>query len=290
MESLLRDCIDFDKRSLGSLVELTQGIRVPVVVLAWISFFATFHVVALCFTLIDVGRFISAEVSSSLSVHKVCRRGMKAYSDMLPLVIFNQVFVMLPSMLIFTWLGLGFVRPEETADAHSLFWRLPLILAWMSLGHDIVFYVFHRFILHTTWGLRIFRHDIHHSTKASVALSALYMHPLDFLLEVVAPFLIPFAFVSHLSSDSFTIVLAGIGAIGGAYEHSGYNFWPQITPLDTSLHIAHHLQWNCSFSDGVGSTNVMDKLCGTAADTRLTDPLRSSPSTSPSSWNPSNTT
>jgi len=251
-------------QELGAVVQL-GNLQIPVVILSWTSFCLVFHVFAACFALIDHELFVSRDLSRYLLRFKVSKIGMKNYWNMLPLVLFNQLFVMLPCMLAFTWYGFGFHEPAYRSIV-SMLYRTPLLLGFLSIGHDIIFYLGHRFILHTSWGIPIFRHDIHHRAKASSAISALYMHPLDFFLEVVLPFLIPFALVSNLSSSYLNILMPGIAALGGCYEHSGFNFWPNVTGLDTRLHISHHARWNVSFSDGVGSANLMDSMFGTAAD------------------------
>eukprot|EP01134_Creolimax_fragrantissima_P002176 CFRG2176T1 len=191
----------------------------------------------------------------------------KLYKEMMPLVLFNQVFVLLPCMTLVAWYGHGFYGNAIPVMNPGSFTKIILLLMYSSLGHDIVFYFGHRYILHSRWGLPIFRHDIHHSTKADVALSAVYMHPSDFMLEIIAPYLLPYVLITATHGNVLLdIFIAPLGAIGGVYEHSGYNFLPNIRLFDTYYHFSHHARWNVSFSDGVGSTNMMDTLFDTAAN------------------------
>ena len=143
------------------------------------------------------------------------------YFQLLPRVLFNQIFILLPAMVAFQYRGAGFYRRAA--------FELPCILwpqcCFMGVGHDIVQYVFHRFVLHRPGLIRTLGHSVHHSTGASKGISACYMSPADFFLEIVLA-------LSRSSVARWrwrrcgrsSSTVASLGAFGGLYEHSGYDF------------------------------------------------------------------
>lgn len=113
----------------------------------------------------------------------------------------------------------------------------------------------------------------------------------DFFLEIVLPYLVPLALVGGGGADLlFHSLVAGSGALGGVYEHSGYDFsalfspencmggkgpWPSWTAKVAALirgfvanraHGEHHSRANVSFSDGFGSPGICDTYFGTRWD------------------------
>ncbi|KAA8495347.1 hypothetical protein FVE85_1502 [Porphyridium purpureum] len=240
------------------------GVEWPLALLGWLGFVISFHVFAGCCTLIEQPLLDKYAWPQFLRRFRMHFKGRKGYLEMMPLVLFNQTFVLLPCVLLVGHKGWGFCSQYALLSLSTL-WRVPIALFGMSLGHDVVFYIGHRYILHTHWGLPIFRHDVHHSTKAADAVSALFMHPFDFFVEIVLPYLVPYVLIAPLSTSLLDVFIPVLGVVGGTYEHSGFNFWPDITVLDTRFHAAHHIKWSVSYSDGVGSTNLMDALMDTAA-------------------------
>ncbi len=191
----------------------------------------------------------------------------------------NQVFVLLPMMVLLQWTGLAF-----TGTPHLSPLRFILSLIAMGIGHDIVQYIAHRGILHRPSLMKTLGHALHHSTGASKSISACYMSSADFLLEIALPYLIPLVLIGGGGSDMlFQFLVAGLGAFGGLYEHSGYDFavplrqtrffkaLPQIGAILEGLvtshaHAEHHRRFNVSFSDGFGSPGICDTLFATRWD------------------------
>ena len=200
------------------------------------------------------------------------------YFDMLPRVLANQIFVLLPAMLFTQWAGLAFVGSPMVS--------LPVFLASvaaMTVGHDVVQYIAHRFVLHRPDMMRRLGHALHHSTIGSRGISACYMSAADFFLEIVCPYLIPLVFVPLGSNFLVHALIVTGGAFGGLYEHSGYDFARALREpaeghspgrlrlalarmVSSEAHAAHHLRGNVSFSDGFGSSNLCDTLFRTRFD------------------------
>ena len=189
---------------------------------------------------------------------------MPTYYEMLPQVLWNQIVILLPCMMI-----TGYTRwtvPNE--NEVNLTANMNMVLKWFCAliiglsGHEICFYLTHRFLLHSKWGWTFFEHHVHHSAKTHSSISAMYMSSLDFLVEIVVPFLVPVMVVCALNlSDRFTVItLLPSGTIGGILEHSGYNFLPQFTLTDTAPHARHHRMKNCSYADGFFAPNILDNV------------------------------
>jgi sterol desaturase/sphingolipid hydroxylase (fatty acid hydroxylase superfamily) len=216
--------------------------------------------------------------SSSLSRFKTRPPERMEYFELLPRVLANQIFVLLPSMLLAQWIGLAFVGPEHLSLGSAL-----LGLLGLTVGHDVVQYIAHRFILHRPDMMRRLGHSVHHSTVGSRGISACYMSAADFFLEIVCPYLIPLAIVGVGGSNVlFHALVVSAGAFGGLYEHSGYDFSLALKHEDGGVpgraraflaelissraHMAHHARGNVSFSDGFGSSSICDTLFGTRWD------------------------
>ncbi len=203
----------------------------------------------------------------------------KTYRQLLPRVLANQVFLLLPCMMAVQALGIAF-----TGQEHLPLWRFVISLFVMGVGHDIVQYATHRHLLHRPSLIRVLRHSLHHSTGASKGISACFMSGPDFFLEIVLPYLLPLALIGGGGSDIvFHMMIAGLGAFGGVYEHSGYDFavllpttkiadrMPRFVTTLASLvtshaHGEHHMKGNVSFSDGFGSPGICDSAFGTRWD------------------------
>lgn len=229
-----------------------------------------YHGVGLLFEYCDRARKLPA-----YKVRDVDRLG---YRELLPRVLANQFFILLPSMVALQMAGLAFVGAPHLSPLHFV-----AALIFMGVGHDIVQYVFHRFVLHRPGLIRKLGHSLHHLTGASKAISACYMSPADFFLEIVLPYLIPLALVGAGADVAFHMIVASLGAIGGLYEHSGYDFAAAApraegegvrpilarwfaTAISSKAHGEHHRRSNVSFSDGFGSPGICDTIFATRWD------------------------
>jgi sterol desaturase/sphingolipid hydroxylase (fatty acid hydroxylase superfamily) len=243
----------------------------PLSVLAWSVHMIVFHAVGFGFELCDRNGWLRPAKTRNI--------GRKPYSELLPRVLINQVFVLLPAMVAAQWAGLAF-----TGVAHLSPWHFVFNMILLGIGHDIVQYAVHRYLLHRREFSRLMKHGLHHSTGASQAISACYMSTVDFFLEIVLPYLIPLVLIGGGGGDTvFHSLVISLGAIGGLYEHSGYDFavpfrqsrffplWPKTASwvagaITSRAHAEHHRQNNVSFSDGFGSPGICDTLFGTRWD------------------------
>src|SRR5215470_1154304 len=92
-----------------------------------------------------------------LKPFKVRHARRTGYFDVLPRVLFNQCFILLPSMVLCQVLGLAFVGAPHLSLGQFL-----IGFAVMGIGHDGVQYVGHRWVLHNprfSW----LGHRVHHT-------------------------------------------------------------------------------------------------------------------------------
>ncbi len=244
---------------------------IPLSVLTWSIHMVVFHGLGFGFEWCDrTGRLRQARIRDT---------GRKPYSELLPRVLANQTFILLPAMVALQWLGLAFTGVEHLSP-----WRFVINIILLGIGHDIIQYGVHRYMLHRPGFNRVLKHSLHHSTGASQAVSACYMSSIDFFLEIVLPYLIPLVLIGGGGADVFFHPLvASAGAAGGLYEHSGYDFsvpfrktrffssYARLAALINGMitshaHGEHHRRNVVSFSDGFGSPGLCDTLFGTRWD------------------------
>lgn len=252
--------------------ELTSNLplSLPLSVLTWAVMMAVYHGVGLFFEWCDR--------TGTLARFKVRRRERLSYLGLLPRVLFNQVFVLLPAMVFLERAGLAF-----TGRTQLTFFHFVAGMVLMGIGHDIVQYVFHCWVLHRPALMRTLGHSVHHSTGAAKAISACFMSPADFFLEIVLPYLIPLVLIGAGGDTAFNLLVASLGAVGGLYEHSGYDFAAHLPKakgggfrqellrfigllVTSKAHGEHHRVGNVSFSDGFGSPGICDTVFKTRWD------------------------
>jgi hypothetical protein len=247
------------------------NLSVPLSAAAWLVHMAVFHGVGLAFEWCDrTGR---------LARYKVRDLDRLSYRRLLPRVLFNQTVIFLPCMMAIEYFGLAFV-----GDSHIGFLGAVCSLAGMTIGHDLVQYAAHRHLLHHPAMMRPLGHALHHTTGASKAISACYQSSADFFFEIVLPYLLPLVLVGGGGSNvAFHLIVPSLGAIGGLYEHSGYDFGlafrdagatgrrrvvnAVLEAMTSSIaHGNHHTRGNVSFSDGFGSPGICDTIFKTRWD------------------------
>lgn len=253
----------------------------PLPMVTWLVMMAVYHAGGLLFEWTD-----RTKILASFKVRDVDRLG---YAGLLPRVLFNQTFVLLPAMVALQYTGLAF-----TGAPHMSVWHFLAGLVLMGAGHDIVQYAFHRFLLHRPSLFRKLGHSVHHSTGAARAISACYMSAADFFLEIVLPYLVPLALIGAGADLSFQLIAASLGAIGGLYEHSGYDFAVHLPKeiksgssyqplallallITSKAHGEHHRRSNVSFSDGFGSPGICDTIFKTRWDLAASETRRREP-------------
>lgn len=185
--------------------------------------------------------------------YKMVKKDNVTYWGMMPVVLFNQFFIMMPSMTLVAYFELGFI-------GHVVpYYMFPVHAYLLGVIHDVVFYVGHK-LLHTNF-LYKHVHYLHHRSLGGSAASSMYMTPIDFFVEIILPYSV---FLALVGTDTrFDVALASIGSLFAMYEHSGYCF-TKMHAFDSRMHMSHHSgRLNGSFAEGVGSPGYCDMLFGT---------------------------
>ena len=240
----------------------------PLSVVVWAGHMIVFHGVGLGFELCDR--------TGAFRKFKVRKHDRLGYGAALPRVLFNQYCVLLPAMWLCERSGLAFVGRSTIGFTYAA-----AALVLLTIGHDVVQYAAHRWLLHDNRFRRL-GHALHHSTGASRAITACYMSAPDFFLTIVCPYLVPLILIGGGTSNlAFQLLVACLGAVGGLYEHSGYDFaavvattprrWMSFLPaslISSHAHGEHHRRSRVSFSDGFGSPGLCDLIFRTRWDLR----------------------
>ncbi|XP_067141742.1 fatty acid hydroxylase domain-containing protein 2-like [Centruroides vittatus] len=167
-------------------------------------------------------------------------------------VLFNQTFVAIPCVILIYHLwkswefrGLKYEAPSVSFIIIQLF--LHTILS------EIIVYSVHR-TLHTR---SIYKriHKTHHLWDKPIAITAVYVHPVEHVFMNVIPFYIPsFIFGAHPINLWIWIV---VGTSYNVFDHIGYHL--PFFPHSPEYHDFHHKRiWN-----NFGSVGFLDKLFGT---------------------------
>jgi len=265
-----KERIGKSSRGADLTIDLTLSAQ-PVAVKVWVVQMLAYHGFGLCFEGLDR--------SGALARFKTRPVERLSYFQLLPRVLANQFFVLLPAMLFAQWAALAYV-----GSPHLPLVAMLLGFIGLTIGHDVVQYITHRIVLHRPDMMRRLGHSLLHSTTGSRSIGACYMSYADFFLEIVSPYLIPLALIGGGGSDVvFHSLVVSAGAFGGLYEHSGYDFsrglsesasggiskrWRMMLAklLSSEAHAAHHARGDVSFSDGFGSSNICDTLFRTRWD------------------------
>lgn len=223
---------------------------------AWAAQVVVFNVAAALFAWLDHTGARGQLPGNLVYKWKVIRDDPVTWTKALPVVLRNQFLILLPIMTLGAYFEFGF-----RANVSVHWWMFVVHAYILGVVHDVVFYFGHKF-LHTKWAFHTLDHALHHTSKAGCAASAMYMAPVDFFVQIVAPY---GAFLMLCMTDyRFDILLASIGSVAAMYEHSGYCFTRRWHALDTTMHFSHHLgRVSGSLSEGVLSPGYCDMIFGT---------------------------
>ena len=159
---------------------------------------------------------------------------------MIPQALINQLISLICFIIYFTnYFSLNYIpRGYKRISANLI--EISIELGLYYLIYDFVFYYLH-LLLHTP--NFYFIHKKHHSTFGTIGISNYYMSTLDFILEVIIPFILgPFIINCHAITFIIFLVISNLNSI---IVHSGYQipFLPQ-----PDIHFIHHDQYNKNYS------------------------------------------
>jgi len=171
-------------------------------------------------------------------------------------VLFNQVFVLLPGMYLLDYVTRSGWIPfcsgiRVTEKLPSVFEMIRSIgLALLML--EVLFYYSHRLLHHPAIYSAV--HKLHHDFRAPVALAAIYAHPIEAIFSNLICVMGPAFFSSfHLYTWYWGLI---IGWLGTMNDHSGYFIQSNFLK---GFHDWHHE----TFTGNFGSLRLLDWLHGT---------------------------
>jgi methylsterol monooxygenase len=169
------------------------------------------------------------------------------------MIVFNQLAVSLPMMLLYSLIRARLDCPYKPEDMPSLFTIIRDIAVCTAI-EETGFYYSHR-LLH--WG-PFYKaiHKRHHEWTAPLGFVSAYSHPVEHMISNVLVFSIgPILMRSHiLTSCLWFAMMLTVTVI----QHSGYHLPFLPSP---ELHDFHHLKFNCNY----GVFGPLDWLHGTDA-------------------------
>ncbi|XP_064111626.1 fatty acid hydroxylase domain-containing protein 2-like [Macrobrachium nipponense] len=165
-------------------------------------------------------------------------------------VSFNQIFIGIPSVVPAYWFlqVRGYDRSPHLPTFHWVLFELVICIIAIEFG----FYYAHRLIHHRSLYKHI--HKIHHEWQSPIAISALYVHPAEYILATVVPIMLgPIILGSHPATLFLWCALATMNTLNA---HCGYHlpFFPS-----PEAHDYHHLKFNQCY----GVLGILDHLHGT---------------------------
>lgn len=177
----------------------------------------------------------------------IIRKTKVNFYDMIKVVIKNNII----GYIVFRYILLPLTSFRGALKTETTFFEYFIDFIKIYFIFDFLFYIFHR-TLHNKLFYKY--HKLHHSTYGDKAVSANYMHIVDYFLELVIPFWITISLINCSLITSFTFGI--IGNLNGVITHSGYNI-PFLPSSD--MHKDHHVINNKYY--GVGGP--WDYLLGT---------------------------
>ncbi len=155
----------------------------------------------------------------SIYIRRIQNRKIKidTFKKRLPLIFLNIVLVM-----ALTAVGIYFLFPLFDASLQFDIWIVIYQVAIVLLLDDFFFFVLHRWLHQNKYLLRKV-HSIHHRSAAPFALDYLYVHPYEWMLGYIGPFIgiIAIGMLSSFSIWAFWIYMV----IRNLHEidiHSGF--------------------------------------------------------------------
>ena len=128
---------------------------------------------------------------SFLNKFKIQKRKIKpsTFYKRLPLILFNVILLIIISFFgLYFFYDFGFFQSGELLNKDSNFSLIFAQLFLILVIDDLYFYFLHSFMHKNKYVLKKI-HNIHHRAISPVALEYIYVHPLEWMMGYLGPFL-----------------------------------------------------------------------------------------------------
>ena len=148
----------------------------------------TISIIVFCNVLGFVFSLASIHIPS-LQKHRIQQRKIKStiFYNRLPLILFNICLLIIVSAI-----GLYYIYPLFDSNLSFHFGTIVIQLLIILVIDDLYFYVFHLWMHKNEYILKKI-HRIHHKAITPFALEYIYVHPLEWIIGYVGPFIAIFA-------------------------------------------------------------------------------------------------
>jgi len=186
--------------------------------------------------------------SDFLHKYRIQKRKIKTntFYNRLPLILFN-IFL----LIVFSSIGLYYMFPLFEQDINLNWVVIGIQLFIILFIDDFYFYVFH-FLMHKNQYLLNNIHRIHHKAVSPFALEYIYVHPLEWMMGYVGPFLAIFLISLFMPVNMVAFWIYQL--IRNMHEldvHSGFkSVFSKWIPLwgESEHHDLHHEKLNGNYA------------------------------------------
>jgi len=146
-------------------------------------------------------------------------------------------------------------------------WYLLIQIPIYLLLWDLVFYILHRWVLHTKLGY-LYSHINHHAFRPPTGWSGIAIDPFEVLMSGILPYLIPL-FVGIPFNEYLVYIVNALLIFHALTLHSacharypGYIGWVLLSPIDHNMH--HTYGENAKNFGAI--TKIYDRIFGTLVE------------------------
>jgi sterol desaturase/sphingolipid hydroxylase (fatty acid hydroxylase superfamily) len=158
----------------------------------------------------------------------------------------NQLFIGLPTLYLLN----DNINNAIIKSENDTFFTTLIKIFFIANLSNIFFYILH-YLLHFKFLYNLI-HYKHHEFIETIAVAAVYAHPIEYLFANVLAFVVPFIMIGTNFPTAFCLI--SIGTFVTLMAHCNYNLFGI-----KNAHLIHHKLFLCNYGFG----EYLDKMFGT---------------------------